>query len=94
MAWLYTSHMRSVLDAAFDVRSITDRQRLEICGREEIAWRQGFIDDAQLERPATPLRKSSYGDYLLQLQTHRRSGQNHPVHQPPAFCRSLSWQTF
>ena len=57
----------SLLDAALYVRVTEDRQGLKICCPEEIAWRQGFIDDAQLEKVAAPLRKSGYGDYLMGL---------------------------
>ena len=42
-----------------------ERQGLKICCPEEIVWRLGHIDDAQLEAIATPLRKSGYGEYLL-----------------------------
>ncbi|MGE4323686.1 MAG: glucose-1-phosphate thymidylyltransferase, partial [Sphingobium sp.] len=57
----------SLLDAATYVRITEERQGHKICCPEEIAWRQGFIDDARLEEIAQPLRKSGYGDYLLGL---------------------------
>ena len=66
-AWLDTGTHASLLDAATFVRIIEERQSLKICCPEEIAWRQGFIDDAQLERLAAPLRKSGYGEYLLDI---------------------------
>jgi len=66
-AWLDTGTHSSLLDASTYVRITEDRQGLKICCPEEIAWRQGFIDRAQLERIADPLRKSGYGEYLLQL---------------------------
>ena len=66
-AWLDTGTHGSLLDAATYVRITEERQGLKICCPEEIAWRQGFIDDAQLEAIAQPLRKSGYGEYLLQL---------------------------
>ena len=66
-AWLDTGTHGSLLDAALYVRITEERQGLKICCPEEIAWRQGFIDDAQLERLAAPLRKSGYGDYLMGL---------------------------
>lgn len=66
-AWLDTGTHGSLLDAAAYVRITEERQGLKICCPEEIAWRQGFIDDAHLEAIAQPLRKSGYGEYLLQL---------------------------
>ena len=49
------------------MRITEERQGLKICCPEEIAWRQGFIDDAGLERIAAPLVKSGYGEYLMRL---------------------------
>nr|WP_223178230.1 glucose-1-phosphate thymidylyltransferase RfbA [Sphingobium scionense] len=66
-AWLDTGTHGSLLDAALYVRVTEERQGLKICCPEEIAWRQGFIDDATLEQLATPLRKSGYGNYLMGL---------------------------
>ena len=70
-AWLDTGTHGSLLDAATYVRITEERQGLKICCPEEIAWRQGFIDDAHLEAIAQPLRKSGYGEYLLQLLTQK-----------------------
>jgi glucose-1-phosphate thymidylyltransferase len=64
-AWLDTGTHTSLLDAANYVRIVEERQGLKICCPEEIVWRLGHIDDAQLEAIATPLRKSGYGEYLL-----------------------------
>lgn len=64
-AWLDTGTHASLLDAANYVRIVEERQGLKVCCPEEIAWRMGLIDDEQLEKIATPLRKSGYGDYLL-----------------------------
>ena len=66
-AWLDTGTHASLLDAATYVRITEERQGLKISCPEEIAWRQGFIDDEGLARIAEPLRKSGYGDYLLGL---------------------------
>lgn len=64
-AWLDTGTHSSLIDAANYVRIVEERQGLKVCCPEEIAWRMGLIDDGQLEKIATPLRKSGYGDYLL-----------------------------
>jgi len=64
-AWLDTGTHTSLLDAANYVRIVEERQGLKICCPEEIVWRLGHIDDAQLEAIAAPLRKSGYGEYLL-----------------------------
>ena len=66
-AWLDTGTHASLLDAATYVRITEERQGLKIACPEEIAWREGFIGDEELARIAEPLRKSGYGDYLLQL---------------------------
>jgi len=66
-AWLDTGTHASLLDAALFTKIIEDRQGLKICCPEEVAWQMGFIDDAALQRLAEPLRKSGYGEYLLQV---------------------------
>ncbi|MEO1488368.1 MAG: glucose-1-phosphate thymidylyltransferase RfbA [Pseudomonadota bacterium] len=66
-AWLDTGTHSSLIDAATYVRITEERQGFKIACPEEIAWRQGFIDDARLEEIAQPLRKSGYGEYLMQV---------------------------
>ena len=66
-AWLDTGTHASMMQAAEFVRVVEERQGWKIGCIEEIAWRRGFIDDAQLEALAKPLQKSGYGDYLLGL---------------------------
>lgn len=66
-AWLDTGTFESLHDAAEFVRVIEKRQDFKIGCIEEVAWRMGYIDDAQLREIAGPLRKSGYGEYLLQL---------------------------
>jgi glucose-1-phosphate thymidylyltransferase len=71
-AWLDTGTHAALLDAAMFVRIIEEREGLKICCPEEIAWRQGWISDAELEALASPLRSSGYGEYLLSLLAESR----------------------
>ncbi len=68
-AWLDTGTHESLIDAGQFVQTLEKRQGLKLCCPEEIAWRQGWIDDAGLEALARPLARSSYGTYLLGLLT-------------------------
>jgi glucose-1-phosphate thymidylyltransferase len=66
-AWLDTGTFASMMQAAQFMQVIEERQNLKIGCIEEIAWEQGFIDDAGLRAVAAPLEKSGYGQYLLKL---------------------------
>ena len=66
-AWLDTGTFESMMQASEYVRVIEERQGYKIGCIEEIAWRAGWITDAQLEQLATPLLKSGYGKYLTHL---------------------------
>ena len=67
MAWLDTGTHDSLLEAAHFIQTLEKRQGLKVGCPEEVAWRLGWIDDAQLARLADPLAKSGYGSYLLEL---------------------------
>ena len=66
-AWLDTGTFASLIQASQFVQVIEERQGLKIGCIEELAYRNGFIDRAQLIKIATPLLKSGYGDYLMNL---------------------------
>jgi len=66
-AWLDTGTFESMVQATEFVRVIEDRQGYKIGCVEEIAWRAGWVTDAQLEALAEPLKKSGYGRYLAEL---------------------------
>lgn len=67
MAWLDTGTCDSLHEAGSYIRTLEHRQGLKVGCPEEVAWRMGWISGAQLEVLALALRKSGYGDYLLQL---------------------------
>ena len=67
IAWLDTGTHASLLEAASFIHSVQARQGLMIASPEEIAWRRGYITDAQLEELAKPVAKNEYGQYLLNL---------------------------
>lgn len=66
-AWLDTGTFASLMQAGQFVQVIEERQGMKIGCIEEVAYRMGFIDEAQLEKIAAPLVKSGYGQYLLKL---------------------------
>ena len=66
-AWLDTGTHDSLLDASQYIATMEQRQGLKIACPEEIAWRNGWIDAARLERLAQPLAKNGYGQYLQRL---------------------------
>jgi len=66
-AWLDTGTVDSLMAAGEFVQVVEKRQGLKIGCIEEIAWRQGFINSKTLLAIATPLAKSGYGDYLIDL---------------------------
>ena len=67
MAWLDTGTCDSLHEASSYIRTLEHRQGLKVGCPEEVAWRMGWISADQLTALAEPLRKSGYGDYLLQL---------------------------
>ncbi len=69
-AWLDTGTHGSLLDAGNFVRTLTDRQGMQTGSLDEIAWANGWIDDAALEARAKLFAKSTYGDYLKSLLSH------------------------
>ena len=66
-AWLDTGTHQSLLEASNFIETIEARQGLRVCCPEEIAFGNGWIDAAQVEKLAAPLAKNGYGQYLLSL---------------------------
>lgn len=71
IAWLDTGTPESLREAADFMATVEARQGLKIACPEEIAWRQGWIDDAQLEMLAAAFNGNQYGTYLSELLTRR-----------------------
>jgi len=72
VAWLDTGTFESMMQASEYVRVIEDRQGYKVGCIEEIAWRAGWISDAQLREIAAPLVKSGYGQYIIDLLEPQR----------------------
>jgi glucose-1-phosphate thymidylyltransferase len=75
MAWLDTGTHDSLLEASLFIQTIEKRQGLKIACPEEIAYRAGYIDAAQLEALAAPMTNSAYGAYLRSLLKESRESQ-------------------
>lgn len=74
MAWLDTGTPDSLHEASAYIRTLEHRQGMKVGCPEEVAYRMGWISAAQLEQLAQPLRKSGYGDYLLNLLIENEVG--------------------
>jgi len=74
MAWLDTGTPDSLHEASAYIRTLEHRQGMKVGCPEEVAFRMGWISAAQLEQLAQPLRKSGYGDYLLNLLAENEVG--------------------
>ena len=70
-AWLDTGTHETLLDASQFIATLENRQGLKVACPEEIAYRQHWIDAAQLEKLAQPLKKNGYGQYLLRVLKER-----------------------
>ena len=73
-AWLDTGTHDSLVEATQFVKTIEDRQGLKIACIEEIAYRMGYIGEAELRKLAAPLEKSGYGKYLLDILESEKTG--------------------
>ena len=82
MAWLDTGTHESLNQAADFVKTIEDRQDLKICCPEEIAYRMGYIGAEQVIRLAEPLKKSTYGRYLMGLVNEEQPYFNSEYRSP------------
>ncbi|KRD07476.1 glucose-1-phosphate thymidylyltransferase [Flavobacterium sp. Root901] len=74
VAWLDTGTFNSLMQAGHFVQVLEERQGLKVGCIEEVAWRQGFINDEQLKSLALSLVKSGYGEYLNELLKQKKNG--------------------
>lgn len=79
-AWLDTGTHESLLEASTFIETIERRQGLKIACPEEVAWRNGWINDAEMEAFAIKLKKNQYGQYLSSLLTEARAMRAVPLH--------------
>ena len=71
-AWLDTGTHESLADASRFIEVIENRQGVQVACLEEIAWRKGWISDADLLRLAEPMKRSAYGEYMIKLVNRQR----------------------
>jgi glucose-1-phosphate thymidylyltransferase len=74
-AWLDTGTADSLYEASSFIQTIEKRQGLKVAAPEEIAWRMGWISDADVELLARDLMSSGYGEYLMRLVADSRAGR-------------------
>jgi glucose-1-phosphate thymidylyltransferase len=89
-AWLDTGTIESLIDAASFVQTLETRQGMKVACLEEIAFRQGFIDQDQVIALAKPLEKSGYGKYLIDLVGRSSSSSNARYKDPCIKYATLS----
>ncbi|MCP9834911.1 MULTISPECIES: glucose-1-phosphate thymidylyltransferase RfbA [unclassified Cyanobium] len=90
MAWLDTGTCDSLHEASSYIRTLEHRQALKVGCPEEVAWRQGWISDPQLERLAQPLKKSGYGHHLIQILEDKRNTEAMPQNTADTINACLS----